>query len=427
MYAVGLEGGTTVGYSQSTPYQGSLDGNITPSNYFASGTPFANGFITPLGAAGGLLTGVGNGASFDFPQRRIPRSQQFSLGFQRTLPANMTLDVRYAGNISNRLRTTAWNGAQGNVWINGTWTKGQLASAIANPNLFRSQVPNPFYGIPSVPASTTLGSSPTIPYYYLTLPWPEFPGALGNNDDPIAYSVYNSLQVQLIKRFSNHISFNANYTYSKLMSAGGYLNGWPYQDPNLLYQIEGTDRTHVFTLTGVYDLPSVHAKAGAMKVLGHIVNDWRVSNVLSVETGFPQGIPGGIYLSQHPFTPDGGPTTSQWLYNCNGDPTACWETSLPPFVLSQNPGRIGTVRSPQVPNLDVTLQRNFHITERYQVQLRGEADNITNSVLFPGPDTNPFDGPPVKQANGSWTGFGTIPPFQNNWPRLIKLALKFYF
>ena len=428
MYAVGLEGGSTVGGSQSTNYQASLNGNITPDNYFASGTPFPNGYITPLGSAGGLLTGVGNGASFDFPQRRIPRSQQFSLGIQRLLTQSMTLDVRYAGNYSDRLRTSAWNGAQGSIWLNGTWTKSQLQQAIANPNLYESQVPNPFYGIPSVPASTTLGSSPTIPYYYLTLPWPEFPGPLGDYDDPLGYSNYNSLQVQLTQRFSHHVSFNANYTYSKLMAAGGYLNGWPYQDPNLLYEVEGTDRTHVFTLTGVYDLPSISkAATGGMKVLGYIVNNWRVSNVLSIETGFPQGLPGGNYLSTHSYTPDGGPTTSQWLYNCNGDPTACWDSSLPPFVLSQNSSRISTVRSPQVPDLDVTLEREFHLNERFRLQLRGEADNITNSVLFGGPDTNPFDGPPVKQANGSWAGFGTIPPFQNNFPRIVKVALKLYF
>jgi hypothetical protein len=33
--------------------------------------------------------------------------------------------------------------------------------------------------------------------------------------------------------------------------------------------------------------------------------------------------------------------------------------------------------------------------------LRGEADNLTNIALFPGPASNPFDGPPGTQANGS--------------------------
>jgi hypothetical protein len=427
MYSVGLEGGSTVGYSQTTNYQASLNGNITPDNYFASGNPFPNGFITPQGAAGGLLTGVGNGASFDFPGRRIPRSQQFSLGFQRELPDNMVLDVRYAGNYNNRLRTTAWSGSQGSVWLNGTWTKAQLQQAIANPNLFNSQVPNPFYGIPSVPAGTTLGSSPTIPYFYLTLPWSEFPGPLGNYDDPIGRSSFNSLQVQLNKRLSHDVSFRANYTYSKTMVAGGYLNGWPYQDPNLLYEISPNDRTHVFTLSGVYDIPSLKATSGGFKALGYVVNHWRVSNVLLAETGFPEGLPGGIYNSTHSYTPDGGPTMSQWIYNCNGDPTACYETSLPPFVLSQQPGQTGTVRQPQNVNLDLTLEREFPITERWKLQFRGEADNILNSVLFGGPDTNPYDGPPVKQANGSWQGFGTIAPFQLNFPRIVKVSLKLFF
>ena len=427
MYSVGLEGGSTVGASESTPYQASLNGNITPDNYFASGNPFPTGYITPLGSSGGLLTGVGNGASFDFPGRRIPRSQQVSLGVQRELPGNMVLDVRYAGNFNDRLRTTAWNGSQGTIWLNGTWTNAQLQQAIANPNLYNSPVPNPFYGIPSVPSSTYLGSSPTIPYFYLTLPWPEFPGPLGSYDDPLGKSYFNSLQVQLNKRLSHNVSFRANYTYSKTMVAGGYLNGWPYQDPSLLYEIAPTDRTHVFTLSGVYDLPSIRSQSGGMRALGYLANHWRLANVLVAETGFPEGLPGGIYNSTHSYTPDGGSTTSQWIYNCNGDPTACYETSLPPFVLSQQPGQVSTLRQPQIVNLDLDIQREFPITERWKLEFRAEADNILNSVLFGGPDTNPYDGPPVKQANGSWEGFGTIAPFQLNFPRIVKLSLKLFF
>jgi hypothetical protein len=427
MYSVGLEGGSTVGSSQSTGYTASLNGNITPDNYFASGNPFPSGYITPLGPAGGLLTGVGNGASFDFPGRRIPRSQQVSLGVQRQLPGSMVLDVRYAGNFNDRLRTTAWNGAQGTVWLNGTWTKAQLAQAIANPNLYNSQVPNPFYNVPSVPAGTYLGSSPTIPYFYLTLPWPEFPGPLGSYDDPIGKSYFNSLQAVLNKRLSHNVSFRAAYTYSKTMVAGGYLNGWPYQDPSLLYEIAPYDRTHVFSLSGVYDLPMLRADSGALKTLGYVINHWRVANVLLAETGFPEGLPGGIYDSSHSYTPNGGSTMEQWIYNCNGDPTACYQTSLPPFVLSQEPGQIGSLRQPQIVNLDLNVQREFPITERWKLQVRGEADNILNSVLFGGPDLNPYDGPPVKQANGSWQGFGTISPFQLNFPRIVKISLKMFF
>ncbi len=122
-----------------------------------------------------------------------------------------------------------------------------------------------------------------------------------------------------------------------------------------------------------------------MKALGYVVNHWRLANVLLVETGFPEGLPGGIYNSSHSYTPDGGSTMSQWIYNCNGDPTACYQTSLPPFVLSQEPGQIGSLRQPQNVNLDITLEREFPITERWKLQFRGEADNMLNSVLFGSP------------------------------------------
>ncbi len=86
MYAVGLEGGSTVGASQSTPYQGSLNNSITPTNYFASGNPFPGGYITPLGSAGGLLTGVGDGASFDFPGAAFHDRSRFRSVFSGNFP-----------------------------------------------------------------------------------------------------------------------------------------------------------------------------------------------------------------------------------------------------------------------------------------------------------------------------------------------------
>ena len=434
MYSVGLEGGSTVGGSESTPYVGTLNNSLTPDNYFASGNPFPNGVITPLGAAGGLLTGVGNGASFDFPGRRIPRSQQFSFGIQRELPSNMLLDVRYAGNYSDRLRTTAWNGGQGTIWLNGTWTHAQLEQAIADPNMYLQNVPNPYYGVPGIPSSSYLGSNSQIPYLYLSLPWSLFPGPLGSYDDPLGKSNFNSLQVVLNKRITHGISFRAAYTFSKTMVAGGYLNGWPYQDPQLLYEIGPADRTNVFTLSGVYDLPMLHADSGALKTLGYVVNHWRVGEVLTAETGFPEPLPGGIYNSTHPYAPTGGSTTEQWIYNCNGAPLNCWDVSLPSFVLSEEPGQVSTLREPQNTNLDLNLQRDFQLNERFRLELRGEALNFLNSVLFGNPsygcscpDLNPYDGPPVKLANGSWQGFGTIPPYQFNFPRIVKVVMKLYF
>ena len=87
MYTVGMEAGTNQGYSEQTLYTGSINPNEIPQNSFADGYPFPNGILTPPGSSLGLLTGVGNNQTLDFPGRRIPRSQEFSVGIQRALPS----------------------------------------------------------------------------------------------------------------------------------------------------------------------------------------------------------------------------------------------------------------------------------------------------------------------------------------------------
>jgi hypothetical protein len=66
--------------------------------------------------------------------------------------------------------------------------------------------------------------------------------------------------------------------------------------------------------------------------------------------------------------------------------------------------------------LNLALQKTFRINERYSLQLRGESFNITNTPIRPGPDTD-------------WhkSTFGTVPLQQQNFPRLVQLAAKFYF
>ena len=440
MYTVGMEAGTNQGYSESTLYTGSINPDALPGNQFATGNPFPSGILTPPGSSLGLLTGVGNNQTLDFPGRRIPRSQQFSLGFQRELPSQILLEARYAGNYTDRLRTGGgYSGGLGSIMINGTWTKQQIQYAAANPDQFYQGVPNPFYGIPSVPASSLLGGLPGLPAFYLDVPYPQFPGPLGDYTDPLGKSWYNALEIKVDKRLSRGVTFRAAYTYSKTMQATGYLNTFPYQDPELLRQIAPTDRTHIFSLTGVYNLPDINPGSALGKALGMVANHWVLSNVLSVETGLPEGLPGaqssplpglGLgfnYVSSHSFMPDGGSTTSQWLYNCGGNPLNCWQPDPNPFYVLTLPNQISALRQPQVPNLDLSLERNFPIRERIRLQFRADAFNVANSVLFPGPDTNPYDGGPVRQANGTWTGFGTIPPYQNNFPRILQVSLKLVF
>ena len=80
-----------------------------------------------------------------------------------------------------------------------------------------------------------------------------------------------------------------------------------------------------------------------------------------------------------------------------------------------------------MPNFDASLQKNFAIYAGSSLTFRIDAFNLTNSVLFPGPDDNPADGPPVKAANGGYTGYGTVSLTQQNLPRVLQFALKLKF
>jgi hypothetical protein len=122
-----------------------------------------------------------------------------------------------------------------------------------------------------------------------------------------------------------------------------------------------------------------------------------------------------------------GTWTNQMMQEAAANPGQFVQGVPNPFYILSLPNQVSALRQPQVPNLDLSLQRIFPIRESVRLQFRADAFNITNSVLFPGPDTNPYDGGPLKQANGTWTGFGTIPPFQNNFPRILQVSLKLVF
>jgi hypothetical protein len=66
--------------------------------------------------------------------------------------------------------------------------------------------------------------------------------------------------------------------------------------------------------------------------------------------------------------------------------------------------------------MNLAIQKKFRVTERYSFQLRAESFNVTNTAIFPGPNTD-------------WRSpqFGKVTLSQQNFPRLIQLAAKVSF
>ena len=431
MYSYGLEGGSSVGETQSTSYTASSDGGNTPTNNFNSGSPFASGLLAPTGNTLGLETDLGNGGvQVDFPGRRIPIEQIMSLGFQRALSGSMVLDVRYAGNFTNRLRTF--------LWIDGTATLAQEQKAIANPAYFNQQVPNPYYGVANMSGPGQCGTGTTVAAVTLMEPLSQYcspggTGLVGQYNAPIGGNFYNGLEVKLDKHISGGagrgLSFQLAYTYSKTMNEDGYRNGWPYQDPEQIHQLADNDRTHILTVTPVYDLPFGKGRTflpNAGGVVNSLLGNWTLSGILSAESGTPVQLDTGWYYTcNHSYKPTGGSTLGHW-FSTASDPGACW-TGLSPYELQPINSTTAQVRNPTMPNLDLSLQKSTAITSRLNFDLRLDAFNATNSVLFGGPDTNPGDGAASYNASTGWHGFGTVGPQQRNFPRMLQVSGKLSF
>ena len=428
MYSYGLEGGNSSAETQYTNYTASLDGGNTPTANFQSGSPFSSGLLVPPRNSLGLLTSVGNGAVFtDFPQRRIPMEQVMSLGFQRELPGSVVLDARYAGNFTSRLRTFLWVGA--------TASLSQVKAAEANPQIFSQQVPNPYYNVPGMSGPGQCGTSPTVTAITLLLPYSQYcsPGGGGPEiaefDAPLGRNSYNGLEVKLTKRTTRGLTLNLAYTYSKTINGDGYENGWPYQDPNQIHWLAGTDRTHILSVTSVYDLPfgkGGRFLASSSRPLGYLVNGWTIGSVFNAQSGTPVQLDTGWYYTcpGTSFGPTGGTSVGrgQWF---NNNPS-CWQP-IPSWGLMNLSGTTAQVRNPTIPNLDLSLQKVTPLTERVNLSLRLDAFNAFNSPLFGGPITNPGAGPPSFNARSGWSGFGTVPEQQINFPRILQLSGKISF
>jgi hypothetical protein len=165
-----------------------------------------------------------------------------------------------------------------------------------------------------MPASAPSGfRSATIARQQLLRPYPQFGDINTTTND--GYSWYHSLQMNLNKRFSQGYTLGASYTWSKFMEAISYLNA---ADPRPTEVISDFDRTHRFTLNGIYELPFGRGRRFLQNVntaASYIVSGWQLSGVYPYQSGFPIGF-GNIFFTGN-FDdldlPSDQRTTARWL------------------------------------------------------------------------------------------------------------------
>jgi hypothetical protein len=250
---------------------------------------------------------------------------------------------------------------------------------------------------------------------------------------------YHALQAVLQKQMSNGLQYQVAYTYSKCMTDNsGYYGSWgalattasPYwqniYNPKAEWAPCYYDATHILSSYAIYELPVGRGKAFGKdmnSVANAIVGGWTVSPIISIHTGFPMtpygsGDQSGTNSrSSRPNcnsiahvqgrVPGSGFDGIQWFTN-NGN------FSIPSVGTFGNcPAQLGWLRGPGYGDLDLSLQKNFQLTERYKLQFRSDFVNAFNHVNLNAPDMN--FGATMGQITSAQA------------PRNIQFALKFYY
>ncbi|MGH9632560.1 MAG: TonB-dependent receptor domain-containing protein [Bryobacteraceae bacterium] len=227
-------------------------------------------------------------------------------------------------------------------------------------------------------------------------------------------SHYNSLQLNLEKRFAQGLSILANYTWQKTIDDFGWVH--PF-NRRYDYAVANDDVTHVLKFSNIYEFPRANLNGFA----GRLLNGWSVNSIVLWQSGFPLSIGSGLDNS---FTGVGRDRAdflggeAQLSYDRpHGEMIAMWfDTSR--FTVNA-PGTFGNsgrnnLRGPRFFNTDFSVIKDTRIRESASLQFRAEFFNLFNNVNFSGPSTN-----------RSSAQFGRITLAGD--PRILQFALKVQF
>jgi hypothetical protein len=244
---------------------------------------------------------------------------------------------------------------------------------------------------------------------------------------------YNALQATLHKRFGMGLEYQVAFTYSRGMSdsigyygQGGQAGSQSAYWQNLFNQRSEFGPTYFdekfnFVPSFVYQLPFGRGKkfgSGWSKPADALLGGWQVGGIYTYHTGFPLTIklasdPSGTGARSFradvvgtPHDPHRVGPGNTWL-----DVSAYATPALHTFG---NAG-VGVVRGPGMSRMDLSLSKQFHLTEAKYFELRGEAFNLTNTPIFLSP---------ASQTITS-TLFGQIRSSEGE--RNMQVVAKFYF
>ena len=208
---------------------------------------------------------------------------------------------------------------------------------------------------------------------------------------------YHSLQAKATRRFGQGFSADVNYTFSKnIDNASGFNENYqiPWQYMDIEKSLSNLDRTHVFSLGWVYELPFGRGRRyfNENRVLRAVLGGFVLNGLISASSGLPytitQATTNLILAAQRPDVVDPsrldgkveepffvGPARRYLI--APGEPGFPFVPSSPTGI--GNLGR-NTGREPGFVNTNLSVFRDFRFAEKLIAQIRFEAFNALNTV-----------------------------------------------
>ncbi len=390
-------------------------------------------FLSPPPTAKGVAPQAGE---ID-PNIKMPTVHEWNLSVQRDLGKQTVLEVSYVASHGvhlpraydlNQLNLPgaylqSFNTARSNL-VNcgnaaGTSSCGQpvgILSSILGSVLTSSTGTTPLLNGSAAGLAQTIDTS----YYTQMVAATGNPGYFRPNPqfgtvlymDSSSTSQYDALQIHL-RRHENSLDFGLSYTFGKSIddtsgdpigssTSGGVTSSTAPTNIHDFALDRGRsdfDRTQVLNVYDVWQVPVGQGRkwlSTAPKFVNEIIGGWSLSDIVSWMTGEPFSISSDILTADNlrssraeivghipgfGFTsPVPGNVGPGWM------PSSVLNAATTPFGIPA-PGTYGNqgrniFNSPDFFNVDVTMQKQFAINERWKVQLRADAFNILNHPNF---------------------------------------------
>ena len=425
--------------------------------------------VSPAGAGSDVMPWISDQAG------RPPRQVQWSIGIQRELTPNLSLDISYIGN-----RGAWWNS-------NG---------AINDPNRVRPEtlaahhidLTNSAHRQLMITPLSAVGAADKAAFN-LSVPFAGFAGDVAQSLrpfphagnifqlwSPLGRTWYDSMHINLTKRYSQGLDLTVAYSWQKELTIGAENNDTAFavlpavnniNNYKSNKYISGLSVPHRLVIGANYQVPKLNTN----RFLSLALRDWTIGTLLTYQSGRPimapkatstvprhdigsllklcsgmsvfGGCNGAMFWADPASYATRVPGEPLFLVDPNSsfDPFTTFMTNPKAWVAppdgqyGSGSGHYNDYRYRRTPQENLSLGRVFQITEGIKFQIRVELMNVFNRVRIPNPEetgfgtgTNNITNTQVKNASGNAvSGFGYISAINASGQRSGQFVMRLTF